>query len=138
MTERSGPDVRQVIVELGCSHECEWETTSVGSISKPGYAQAPTKLMQNAPPKTRRQAKTLFFPRSTRQLSSLRKSSDISSTSEAKIRRPAEMAFMVPTTSNPTSELGLYRVCVARPIACPIGVLHRSLISLGYIALGWQ
>lgn len=91
---------------------------------KRDYAQAPTKLMQKAPPKTRRQAMTLFFPRRTRQLSSLRKSSDISSTREAKMRRPAEMAFMVPTTSNPTSEPGLYSVCVARPMACPIGVLH--------------
>ena len=81
--------------------------------------------MQNAPRKTRMHAITLFFPRSTFQLSSLRKSSDINSTSDAKISKPAEMAFIVPTRSNPTSELGLYRVCVARPIACPRGVLYK-------------
>ena len=30
---------------------------------------------------------------------------------------------MHPTTSKPTSESGLYRVWVASPMACPIGVL---------------
>lgn len=45
------------------------------------------------------------------------------------MRRPAEMAFIVPTTRRPTSELGLYRVCVARPMACPIGVLFRISFS---------
>ena len=51
--------------------------------SIPSYAQAPTKLILNAPANTKKQAATLRLPRSTRQLSSLRKSSDRSSTSDA-------------------------------------------------------
>lgn len=73
--------------------------------------------MQKAPKKTSRQAKTLFFPLRIFQLSSLRKSSDINSTSDAKVSRPAEIAFMTPVTMSPVSESGLYRVCVAMPMA---------------------
>jgi hypothetical protein len=40
------------------------------------------------------------------------------------------MAFMMPTTRRPTSESGLYKVCVARPMAWPMGVL-RMVSSLG-------
>lgn len=88
------------------------------------YAHAPTRLMQNAPANTSTHAITRARPRNTRQLSSLRKSSESSSTSEAKISSPAEMAFMVPTSRSPTSESGLYSECVAIPIAWPIGVLE--------------
>lgn len=83
-------------------------------------------LMQKAPKKTKMHAYTRFLPRRTRQLSSLRKSSDMSSTREAKIKSPDEIAFMQPTTSRPTSESGLYKVWVARPIACPMGVLETG------------
>ena len=89
----------------------------------PAYAQAPTKLIKKAPRNTSKQAYTLRLPLSTFQLSSLRKSSDMSSTSEAKTRNPAEIAFMIPTTRRPTSESGEYKVCVAMPIAMPPGVL---------------
>lgn len=70
-------------------------------------AQAPTILMQKAPMNTKMQAYTLLLPRRIRQLSSLRKSSDMSSTRDAKINSPAEIAFMIPTTNRPTSESGL-------------------------------
>lgn len=101
----------------------EAENTRVGLLV---YAHAPTRLIQNAPPNTSTQAITRLRPRNTRQLSSLRKSSESSSTREAKISRPAEMAFMVPTSSSPTSESGLYSECVAMPIAWPIGVLDSQ------------
>lgn len=87
------------------------------------YAHAPTRLIQNAPANTSTHAITRLRPRNTRQLSSLKKSSESSSTREAKISSPAEMAFIVPTSSSPTSESGLYSECVAMPIAWPIGVL---------------
>lgn len=87
------------------------------------YAHAPTRLMAKAPKKTSREAKTRFLPRSSFQLLSLRKSSESSSTRDANVRRPAEMAFMVPTTRRPVSEFGLYSEWVARPMAWPMGVL---------------
>ena len=40
------------------------------------------------------------------------------------------MAFMTPTRMRPTSESGLYSVCVASPMACPIGVLLVSACQL--------
>ena len=87
------------------------------------HAHAPTKLMPIAPTNTNRQAATRRFPRSTRQLSSLRKSSESSSTSDAYTSKPDEIAFMMPTISRPTSEKGSYRVWVARPMAWPVGRL---------------
>ena len=80
--------------------------------------------MAKAPKKTSREAKTRFLPRKSFQLLSLRKSSESSSTSDANVNSPAEIAFMVPTTRRPVSEFGLYSECVARPIAWPMGVLR--------------
>ena len=78
-----------------------------------------------APRRTRIQAATRFFPRRVAQLWSLRKSSATSSINDAKMSRPAEMAFIVPTSTRPKTESGLYSVCVPIPIAWPIGVLSR-------------
>jgi hypothetical protein len=90
-------------------------------------AHAPTKLIAIAPSTTHEQAPTRRKPRSVLQLLSLRKSTTRSSVSEAYINRPAEMAFMMPTSKSPDPESGLYEECKARPIAWPIGVLRRSV-----------
>lgn len=63
--------------------------------------------MQKAPARRMRQARTRRFPRRTSQLSSERKSTATSSTREAYTRRPAEIAFMVPTRMRPKAESGL-------------------------------
>jgi len=60
----------------------------------------------------------------------------MSSTSEAKTRKPAEIAFMIPTTRRPTSESGEYKVCVAMPIAMPPGVL--GIVLAGRNKCGWR
>lgn len=81
------------------------------------HAQAPISAIQKAPPNTKHMAITRLVPRSDCQLSSLRKSSDSKSTRLVYVSRPAEMAFMVPTTISPVSELGSYRFRVAIPKA---------------------
>lgn len=63
--------------------------------------------MKKAPKNTNRQANTRCRPRRYSQLSSLRKSSERSSTRDANVSSPADMAFMTPTTMSPISELGL-------------------------------
>ena len=62
-------------------------------------------------------AHTRRRPLSIRQLSSDRRSSDNSSTREAKVKRPADMAFITPTRMSPTSDSGLYADRAASPMA---------------------
>lgn len=93
-------------------------------IAQNTQAQAPTRLIKIAPNSTNKQANTLFLPRITTQLWSLKKSSASSSISDANTSSPAEMAFIVPTSTSPNSDVGLYSWCVASPIAWPSGVVH--------------
>jgi hypothetical protein len=69
-------------------------------------AQAPIKLIPNAPAKTNKQAQTLLLPLKTVQLSSLKKSSLIKSTKLVNVNKPDEIAFMIPTMRRPTCEPG--------------------------------
>jgi len=104
----------------GCVTGC---ATGSATIAANDHSKEPVGSHCDTPENTKMQATTLFFPHKVFQLSSLRKSSDIRSTNDAKVSKPAEIAFITPTTSSPTSDPGLWSVCVARPIACPMGVL---------------
>lgn len=87
------------------------------------HAHAPIKLIQNAPKNTSPIATTLLFPRKVFQLSSDKKSSPSKSIKLVYVNKPAEIAFMIPTTNNPVCESGEYRFRVAMPRAWPSGVL---------------